>query len=48
MKILKIRFENINSLKGVHEIDFSSEPWLLQGCSQLPELPEQEKPPYSM
>ena len=26
MKILKIRFENINSLKGVHEIDFSSEP----------------------
>jgi len=26
MKILKIRFENVNSLKGVHEIDFSSEP----------------------
>lgn len=26
MKILKIRFENINSLKGVHEIDFSVNP----------------------
>lgn len=26
MKILKIRFENINSLKGVHEIDFSRDP----------------------
>lgn len=26
MKILNIRFENINSLKGVHEIDFSVNP----------------------
>lgn len=26
MKILKIRFENINSLKGSHEIDFSKTP----------------------
>lgn len=26
MKVLKIRFENINSLKGVHEIDFSKNP----------------------
>jgi len=26
MKILKIRFENINSLKGIHEIDFSVNP----------------------
>ena len=28
MKILKIAFENINSLKGYHEIDFSEEPFL--------------------
>ena len=26
MKILKLRFENINSLKGIHEIDFSVNP----------------------
>ena len=26
MKILKIRFENINSLKGFHEIDFTEKP----------------------
>ena len=26
MKILRIRFENINSLKGLHEIDFSKKP----------------------
>lgn len=26
MKILKLRFENINSLKGVHEIDFTRNP----------------------
>jgi len=26
MKILKIRFENINSLKGLHEIDFTRKP----------------------
>ncbi|QYA27068.1 AAA family ATPase [Gramella sp. MT6] len=28
MKILKVEFENINSLKGFHEIDFSKEPFL--------------------
>ncbi|MCP9200869.1 AAA family ATPase [Gramella sp. GC03-9] len=28
MKILKVAFENINSLKGFHEIDFSREPFL--------------------
>ncbi len=28
MKILKIEFENVNSLKGFHEIDFSEEPFL--------------------
>ena len=28
MKILKVEFENINSLKGFHEIDFSEEPFL--------------------
>ncbi|MUP46001.1 hypothetical protein E0K83_09625 [Gramella sp. BOM4] len=28
MKILKVAFENINSLKGFHEIDFSQEPFL--------------------
>ncbi|PTX43708.1 exonuclease SbcC [Christiangramia gaetbulicola] len=28
MKILKVEFENINSLKGFHEIDFSQEPFL--------------------
>lgn len=28
MKILKIEFENINSLKGFHEIDFSKEPFV--------------------
>ena len=28
MKILKVEFENINSLKGLHEIDFSKEPFL--------------------
>lgn len=28
MKILKVEFENINSLKGFHEIDFSSEPFV--------------------
>ncbi len=31
MKILKIRFENINSLKGVHEIDFSVNPLVSAG-----------------
>ncbi|WP_300436534.1 AAA family ATPase [Christiangramia sp.] len=28
MKILKVEFENINSLKGFHEIDFSIEPFV--------------------
>ena len=28
MKIIKVEFENINSLKGFHEIDFSKEPFL--------------------
>ena len=28
MKILKVEFENVNSLKGFHEIDFSKEPFL--------------------
>ncbi|GAA4325027.1 AAA family ATPase [Pontixanthobacter gangjinensis] len=28
MKILKVEFENINSLKGFHQIDFSQEPFL--------------------
>ena len=31
MKILKIRFENINSLKGLHEIDFSKRPLSTSG-----------------
>ena len=28
MKILKIAFKNINSLRGEHEIDFTKEPFL--------------------
>lgn len=31
MKILRIRFENINSLKGLHEIDFSKKPLASSG-----------------
>jgi exonuclease SbcC len=31
MKILKIRFENINSLKGLHEIDFTQKPLASSG-----------------
>lgn len=31
MKILRIRFENINSLKGLHEIDFRNKPLVSSG-----------------